>query len=252
LGLKTKSCNPSRKGEKDMTKTEKEMMNNLHDSEGIDNDEFYFINEIAEYIMYKYDDFNIREWQRLTSYYDDFFKHETISNIEDQAAMDEDNIPSKNINESVIENLKRNSDKDESEENEKINIKPPPPKYDRCDCCGRHISELTPFNKNDDPLVGECDGELLMITRRRLTAYDEKAEKAYDHVKKLMEKEGQANDCPSKWFKKIYGEELGGRYSITVEAYRQVDYVMECRDCVELDEEEYFEQIRKTYLTKDV
>jgi hypothetical protein len=123
------------------------------------------------------------------------------------------------------------------------------PKYDRCDCCGRHISELTPFDKAEDPLAGDSDGELLMITRRRLTAYDEEAEKAYNHVKKQMKKEGQANDCPLKWLKIIYGEELGGRYCNIVEAYRQVDYGMECRDCVELEEEEYFERIRKTYLT---
>ena len=43
----------------------------------------------------------------------------------------------------------------------RININPTP-KDGRCDCCGRHISELTPFGKAGDPLVGDFDGELLV------------------------------------------------------------------------------------------
>jgi hypothetical protein len=232
-----------------MTKTEKKMWNNLHDSEGIEMDEEYIKNEMEEYIMDRDNDQNLSGWVMVTTNYDDFFDQENISNIEDQAAIEEYNMKTKVSDNSDIENLESNSKKEEFEGKGKINKKPPPPIYDRCDCCGRHISELTPFDKTDDPLVGDSDGELLMMTRRRLTAYDEEAEKAYNHVKKQMKKEAQENDCPSKWFKKIYGEELGGRYSITVEAYRQVDYGMECRDCVLLEGDDYFEQLEKTYLT---
>jgi hypothetical protein len=38
----------------------------------------------------------------------------------------------------------------------------PPPQDGRCDCCGRHINELSPFGKAGDPLVGDFDGAYLV------------------------------------------------------------------------------------------
>jgi hypothetical protein len=38
----------------------------------------------------------------------------------------------------------------------KININPPPSDC-RCECCGKHISELKPFGKAGDPLVGDFE-----------------------------------------------------------------------------------------------
>ena len=43
----------------------------------------------------------------------------------------------------------------------RININPPPGNG-RCECCGKHISKLTPFGKAGDPLVGYFEGELLV------------------------------------------------------------------------------------------
>jgi hypothetical protein len=51
----------------------------------------------------------------------------------------------------------------------------PPPENGRCDCCRRHISELKPFGKAGDPLVGDFEGALLLKTYRREGPYDEKA-----------------------------------------------------------------------------
>ena len=123
----------------------------------------------------------------------------------------------------------------------------PPPEDGRCDCCGRHISELTPFGKAGDPLVGDFDGELLVKKWRAVGPYDEKAEQALKYVEKLMEKEGCAGDDPLNMMIKIYGKDKGERYLFTVEAFSQVGSSWECRDCAVLDEEEYFEQIEKTY-----
>jgi hypothetical protein len=38
----------------------------------------------------------------------------------------------------------------------------PPPEDGRCDCCGKHISELKSFGKTGDSLVGDFDGKLLV------------------------------------------------------------------------------------------
>ena len=35
----------------------------------------------------------------------------------------------------------------------------PPPQDGTCTCCGRHISELKPFGKAGDPLIGDFDGD---------------------------------------------------------------------------------------------
>ena len=40
----------------------------------------------------------------------------------------------------------------------------PPPEDKRCQCCGRHISELEPFN---DPEYPECNGHYLVRNFRR-------------------------------------------------------------------------------------
>lgn len=46
-----------------------------------------------------------------------------------------------------------------------ININPPPADG-RCECCGKHISELKPYGKAGDPLVGDFNGQFLIKTYR--------------------------------------------------------------------------------------
>ena len=97
------------------------------------------------------------------------------------------------IDENGVVSLGNISNEKDSKENAKININSSP--EDRwCDCCGRHISQLTPFGKAGDPLVGDFDGLLLVKGWRRMGPYDEQAEKAWMRVEKLMEKEGQVNE----------------------------------------------------------
>ena len=38
----------------------------------------------------------------------------------------------------------------------------PPPKDRNCECCGRNNTEIKPFGKAGDPLVGDFDGALLV------------------------------------------------------------------------------------------
>jgi hypothetical protein len=128
----------------------------------------------------------------------------------------------------------------------RFNINPPPEDC-RCDCCGRHISELTPFGKAGDPLVGDFDGELLVKTWRPTFPYNEQAEKAFKHVEKIMKEEGHAGEDPEDWMIKIYGKEKGQQYLNAVYAYGCIGSSWECRECIVLDEDEYFEQFEETY-----
>ena len=132
-----------------------------------------------------------------------------------------------------------------------VNINPPP-KDGWCVCCGRHISELTPFGKAGDPLVGDFDGELLIKKFRTIGPYDEKADQALKYVEMLMEKEGCTGDYLLEWMEKIYGKEKGERYHLIVDAYSQGEWSWECRECAVLDTDEYFEQIEKTYSNKKI
>lgn len=48
-----------------------------------------------------------------------------------------------------------------------------PPRDGRCDCCGKHISELKSFGKAGDPLVGDFYGAYLVKTYRTVIYYDD-------------------------------------------------------------------------------
>ena len=121
----------------------------------------------------------------------------------------------------------------------------PQDKSRRCACCGRHISKLTPFGKAGDPLVGDFDGALLLKIYRPAGPYHEQAEKAFKRVEKIMEEEGRAGEDPEGWMIKIYGKEKGQQFLNAVYAYGCVGSSCECRDCIVLDTEEYFEQLIK-------
>jgi hypothetical protein len=80
-------------------------------------------------------------------------------------------------------------------------------------------------------------------TFRRSGPYNEKALKALDIVKKLMEKSGNKGEDPHDWIIRIYGKEKGEQYYWSLEAYYQLGKSWECRDCIVLDEDEYWEKI---------
>jgi hypothetical protein len=49
----------------------------------------------------------------------------------------------------------------------------PPPQNGKCECCGKHISELKPFGGPGDPLVGDFTGVYLIKKWRTDGPYDE-------------------------------------------------------------------------------
>ena len=73
----------------------------------------------------------------------------------------------------------------------------PPPSDGRCMCCGKHMSELKPYGKAGDPLVGDFDGVLLLKRFRQDGPYSEKAEKAVKEADKHYANEGYKG--PLEW-----------------------------------------------------
>jgi hypothetical protein len=115
----------------------------------------------------------------------------------------------------------------------------PPPQDGRCECCGRHISEVKPFGKAGDPLAGDFDGALLIKKWRPDGPYDENAEKAWDKAEKHLADVGLKDQDPLEWLIKNYGKEKGEYFYWSYQLYCQTSKSWECRDCAVLYEDEY-------------
>jgi hypothetical protein len=115
----------------------------------------------------------------------------------------------------------------------------PPPKDRRCECCRGHISELKPF---DDPKYPHLIGKYLVRTFRRGLPYNEEAERALDEAEANC-KEGHS---PSQWLIEKYGENKGNILNIMGHGSSTVGASWECRDCVILDDDEYFDKLWKS------
>ena len=103
----------------------------------------------------------------------------------------------------------------------------PPPLDGKCECCGKSMSELKPFGKAGDPLVGDFDGALLVKSFRTMAPRDEKLDK---EVEAIEDWEKFFESDPKK------AEDL----SFYDQVVNTVEASWECRDCIVLDEEEYF------------
>jgi hypothetical protein len=121
-----------------------------------------------------------------------------------------------------------------------INVNPP--FDDRCDCCGRHIRELKPFGKAGDPLIGDFNGEVLVKKWRPTGPYDKEAEMATTEAEKYYEETGCKD--PLEWLIKKYGKQKGEKLDYLKSLYSQMGSSWECRDCIVLDTDEYFEKLK--------
>jgi len=121
----------------------------------------------------------------------------------------------------------------------------PPPSDGRCDCCGRHISELKPYGKAGDPLVGDFNGALLVKGFRGAGPYDEEAELAISEAERCYETDGF--DDPLEWMIDKFGKKKAEGFCFTSEAYHCVGPSWECRDCMCLGDNEYFEKLDESW-----
>jgi hypothetical protein len=131
---------------------------------------------------------------------------------------------------------------------EDLKLKPgmninPPPEDGRCNCCGRHISELKPFGGPGDPLVGDFTGAYLVKKWRPSGPYDKKAEVAAKEAYECYSKDGFED--PLDWMVKKYGKNKGEWLYYTDMMYNQIGSSWECRDCCALNTNEYYEKIEQ-------
>ena len=117
----------------------------------------------------------------------------------------------------------------------------PLPEEERCYCCGRRISELKPFEMGEDDLVFDVDGEYLVKTWRPAGPYDEEAEQAVREAEQRFSEEGY--ESPLEWLIDVYGEEKGKSLMYSAEAFGTSCADWLCRDCIALDQDEYFEKL---------
>ena len=118
-----------------------------------------------------------------------------------------------------------------------------PPHDGRCQACGKHISQLKPFG-GSVPLDGDFSGELLVMRWRHRCRYDEPvktAEKAWQEAEKSVP---DTEDIIS-WLISKYGEEEANSIFSLCETYAMIVPRWECKDCIGLNEDEYFKVLGK-------
>ena len=94
-------------------------------------------------------------------------------------------------------------------------------------CCGRHVSQLKPFGKTGDPLVGDFDGALLV--RRYRVPFPPNEE-----VNEII-----GNEDKEKEYLEKYGQEKFGNMMLYQQLSMNVSISWECRDCICLSTKRY-------------
>ena len=118
----------------------------------------------------------------------------------------------------------------------------PPPLDGRCECCGKHISELKPFGAGQHLAPGDCDGALLVRGSRPDARYDEHVARAFEEALKRYATEGY--EYPKGWLIQKYGKEEGEWIDFHSQRQDTLSSVWQCRDCAALEDDEYFERRR--------
>lgn len=98
----------------------------------------------------------------------------------------------------------------------------PPPTDKKCECCGK--SDLKPFGKAGDPLVGDFNGSILVKSFRPMAP-----ELSEERIKKLTEEEFNSYD----------------------QAVSTISASWECRNCIILSNEDYFKIMYERYSKKE-
>jgi hypothetical protein len=118
------------------------------------------------------------------------------------------------------------------------------PEDGRCECCGRHISELEPFGKGKDESGFETEGRYLVKTWRPLGVYDDEAETAIEEAFQSYAEDGYEDWWA--WMIGKHGKEKAEFLFELSDAYHTIDGEWVCRDCINLDQETYYDKRYET------
>lgn len=120
----------------------------------------------------------------------------------------------------------------------------PPPSDKRCVCCNRHVSEVKPFGKAGDPLVGDFDGVLLLKNFRAMCPHNVDADAKIKAVIDELKSQGKAS--PYEDFEALCIEKYGKEETEQLMGYDElvsmVSASWECRDCFILSDKEYYDK----------
>ncbi|MGO9017767.1 MAG: hypothetical protein ACLQVJ_05370 [Syntrophobacteraceae bacterium] len=125
----------------------------------------------------------------------------------------------------------------------------PPPSDRRCDCCGRHLSELKPYGKAGDPLVGDFENALLVKTWVAECGPYEDLDNLLEEYFGDCKNEEDANQAKAIIIEK-YGEKKMEDLDFYMMLRGSVHSVRLCRDCVILDKPELYERLYPSDYTR--
>jgi hypothetical protein len=132
----------------------------------------------------------------------------------------------------------------------KINVNPPP-EDGRCQCCGRHLSEVKPFGGPGDPLAGDFTGARLLKRFRPNVPPDSEAWIGVSEV--LLEQldlEKNADNLLQLLITR-FGREKGRKF---YDWYVGYPYLVvkswECRDCACLNDLEHWDKRKEAALSR--
>ena len=123
-----------------------------------------------------------------------------------------------------------------------INLNPPP-SDGRCDGCGRLLSQLKPFGKAGDPLVGDFDGALLVKKYRAFAPRTTFYETIWDEFFRNCSTASDFQKAEEKLAQKYVGKNANNIIGY-IEAASFVSASWECRDCIVLGGCEFAEKSR--------
>ena len=113
-----------------------------------------------------------------------------------------------------------------------------PPENHRCDCCGKHVSEIIPYGGMGDPLLHDYSG-LLLLKRYRPMFDTRKEYAALKEAEMSFQKDGMKD--PEEWLVAKYGREEAERI-LDFGVGDDFDKSWECRDCMFISNGEFFDK----------
>lgn len=107
----------------------------------------------------------------------------------------------------------------------------PPPQDRKCQRCGKHTSELKPFGKEGDPLVGNFEGALLVKTFR---AMNEEIDTELDNINAYLQEIGDTKGWEEaiRRSEEKFGKEKTDQAIFYDQLSNTVEASWECRDCI--------------------